>query len=56
MTENDASEKWRNSEAATLSQIIQQRLKKLQNPTDCQSAKKIHCTNNPSGCGIGKFR
>ncbi len=56
MTENDASEKWRNIEATALSQIMQQYLSKLQNPTDCHSAKKIHCANNWRGCGIGKFR
>jgi hypothetical protein len=51
MTESDGSGEWRNIEAAELGQIMQQRLSKMQNPTNCRSAKKIHCNYFVSGIG-----
>lgn len=43
---------WREKEAQELSDIVQKRLHKLQNPDDCKSAKKLLCNVN-KGCGYG---
>ena len=43
---------WQQKELSELSQLVQQRLHKLQNPNDCSSAKKLICQIN-KGCGYG---
>lgn len=43
---------WREKEHSDLSQLVQQRIHKLQNPKDCESAKKLICQLNKS-CGYG---
>lgn len=52
MKENDGYEEWRRQEAEDLSDLVQQRLTKLQNPSDCNSAQKLLCNLN-KGCGYG---
>ena len=46
MKENDGYEEWRRQEAEDLSDVVQQRLFKLQNPADCNSAQKLLCNLN----------
>ena len=43
---------WRKEEHAKLSKLVQHRLQRLQNPQDCDSAKKLICDLN-KGCGYG---
>jgi len=52
MKELDGHESWRKDEAKALSDLVQARLKHLQNPTDCNSARKLVCNLN-KGCGYG---
>lgn len=48
----NVNRKWREDEHNQLSQLVQQRIHKLQNPKDCSSAKKLICQLNKS-CGYG---
>lgn len=48
----DGLEEWREHEAEELSTLVQKRLYYLQNPQDCNSAKKLVCNLN-KGCGYG---
>ncbi|TRY62878.1 hypothetical protein TCAL_10341 [Tigriopus californicus] len=48
----DGFEQWRKNEAKSLSDLVQKRIYTLQNPSDCQSAKKLLCSLN-KGCGFG---
>nr|XP_022901745.1 alpha-(1,6)-fucosyltransferase [Onthophagus taurus] len=50
--EIDGFATWRELEATELSNLVQKRLKYLQNPADCESAKKLVCNLN-KGCGFG---
>lgn len=43
---------WRAKEAASLSDLVQRRLRYLQNPKDCSTARKLLCNLN-KGCGYG---
>ena len=43
---------WRKEEHAKLSKLVQHRLQRLQNPQDCDAAKKLICDLN-KGCGYG---
>lgn len=43
---------WRKREHENLSKLVQKRLHRLQNPADCQAAKKLVCELN-KGCGYG---
>ncbi|KAK4887718.1 hypothetical protein RN001_003989 [Aquatica leii] len=52
LTEVDGYKVWRDKEIADLSNIVQKRLYRLQNPTDCKNAKKIVCTISYF-CGFG---
>ncbi|XP_018333907.1 alpha-(1,6)-fucosyltransferase [Agrilus planipennis] len=52
LSEADGYAKWREKEAESLSNIVQERLRYLQNPTDCANAKKLICNIN-KGCGYG---
>ncbi|XP_018333906.2 alpha-(1,6)-fucosyltransferase-like [Agrilus planipennis] len=52
LSEADGYAKWREREAESLSNIVQERLKYLQNPSDCANAKKLICNIN-KGCGYG---
>jgi glycoprotein 6-alpha-L-fucosyltransferase len=52
MYEHDGYETFRKREAQDLSDLVQKRIKSLQNPQDCQSAKKLLCNLN-KGCGYG---
>lgn len=48
----DGHDDWRKGEAEDLSALVQARLKYLQNPEDCNSARKLVCNLN-KGCGYG---
>ncbi|ALC49021.1 FucT6 [Drosophila busckii] len=48
----DGYEAWREKESNELSDLVQRRLHHLQNPTDCQTARKLVCKLN-KGCGYG---
>lgn len=37
---------WREQEASDLSSLVQKRLHTLQNPTDCEKARKLVCNLN----------
>lgn len=39
----DEHEQWRRNEAESLSDLVQPRLKRLQNPKDCSTARKLIC-------------
>jgi hypothetical protein len=55
MSKNDGYEKWRQKEAVDLSNTMQMKIQIMQNPAYCGSAKKLYCTDNGGGCGIGNF-
>lgn len=42
----DGYEQWRRTEAESLSDLVQRRLKYLQNPKDCGAARKLICRLN----------
>lgn len=42
----DGYEQWRQNEAEQLSDLVQRRLKRLQNPADCSQARKLVCRLN----------
>ena len=44
--------RWRKQELENLSKVVQRRLRRLQNPADCQTVKKLVCELN-KGCGYG---
>ncbi|XP_022644027.1 alpha-(1,6)-fucosyltransferase-like isoform X1 [Varroa jacobsoni] len=48
----DGYERWRRGEAQALHTAVMDRIRTLQNPADCFSAKKLICTLN-KGCGYG---
>ncbi|XP_071509730.1 alpha-(1,6)-fucosyltransferase-like [Diadema antillarum] len=48
----DGYAEWRRKEAKELSDLVQKRLRYLQNPQDCDTAKKLVCNLN-KGCGYG---
>ncbi|XP_041468749.1 alpha-(1,6)-fucosyltransferase-like isoform X1 [Lytechinus variegatus] len=48
----DGYSSWRQKEAKELTNLVQQRLRYLQNPKDCSKAKKLVCNLN-KGCGYG---
>ncbi|ETN58391.1 alpha-(1,6)-fucosyltransferase [Anopheles darlingi] len=50
--ETDGYEAWRHREAIELSDLVQKRLTKLQNPDNCSTARKLLCRLN-KGCGYG---
>ena len=52
MSEVDGHSDWRLQEAKDLENLVQKRLKTLQNPKDCLSAKKLLCHLNKV-CGYG---
>ncbi|CAH2041646.1 unnamed protein product, partial [Iphiclides podalirius] len=52
LPELDGYQEWRRNEAANVSDLIQRRLKYLQNPADCREARKVICNLN-KGCGFG---
>lgn len=52
LSQYDGYEDWRKEEFRDLKNIVQGRLHYLQNPKDCNSAKKIVCNLN-KGCGYG---
>ena len=52
LAEVDGHADWRLQEARELEALVQKRLKTLQNPPDCASAKKLLCNLN-KGCGYG---
>lgn len=52
LAEVDGYATWREKESNDLSNLVQSRFKKLQNPSDCKSAKKLVCSLN-KGCGYG---
>ena len=46
MKETDGHDQWRQTEARDLSDLVQARLKHLQNPEDCSKARKLVCKLN----------
>ncbi|XP_072942297.1 alpha-(1,6)-fucosyltransferase [Epargyreus clarus] len=52
LPELDGYHEWRQAEAANVSDLIQRRLRYLQNPPDCREARKVICNLN-KGCGFG---
>ncbi|KAH8287618.1 hypothetical protein KR054_010905 [Drosophila jambulina] len=52
LRQSDGYELWRQKEARDLSDLVQRRLHYLQNPSDCQNARKLVCKLN-KGCGYG---
>lgn len=46
MSAVDGYEEWRQKESQELTNLVQERFKYLQNPEDCDSAKKLVCTLN----------
>ncbi|BES93248.1 Alpha-(1,6)-fucosyltransferase [Nesidiocoris tenuis] len=52
LSEEDGFNSWRLKEAVALSDLVQRRLTYLQNPSDCENAKKLVCKLN-KGCGFG---
>ncbi|XP_012256247.2 alpha-(1,6)-fucosyltransferase [Athalia rosae] len=48
----DGYQDWREKESKDLSDLVQRRFKYLQNPEDCDRAKKLICSLN-KGCGFG---
>ena len=52
LAENDGHAEWRLNEANALRAIVQNRLKSLQNPSECSSARKLVCNLNKD-CGYG---
>ncbi|XP_042873706.1 alpha-(1,6)-fucosyltransferase-like [Penaeus japonicus] len=49
----DGRGEWRRREAEDLSELIQHRLRVLQNPKDCDSARKLYCEFSGWNRGIG---
>ncbi|EEB15853.1 alpha-(1,6)-fucosyltransferase, putative [Pediculus humanus corporis] len=52
LSKEDGFSSWRKSESASLAAELEKRLKLLQNPEDCTTAKKLICNLN-KGCGFG---
>lgn len=52
LPELDGYHEWRVAEAANVSDLVQRRLRYLQNPPDCRDARKLICNLN-KGCGFG---
>lgn len=48
----DGHGEWREKESRELSDLVQRRFYHLQNPSDCNTAKKLTCSLN-KGCGFG---
>lgn len=48
----DGYEAWRKQEVKDLSDLVQKRLNYLQNPSECNKARKLICRLN-KGCGYG---
>lgn len=46
------SSDWRHKEAESLADLVQRRIRYVQNPSDCSKAKKLLCNLN-KGCGYG---
>lgn len=52
LTKADGYNEWRKKESQDLSDLVQRRFRYLQNPSDCNKAKKLICSLN-KGCGFG---
>ncbi|CAB0032297.1 unnamed protein product [Trichogramma brassicae] len=52
LSESDGYNSWRKNEITELSTLVQQRFRNLQNPIDCDNARKLICNIN-KGCGFG---
>ncbi|ODM92730.1 Alpha-(1,6)-fucosyltransferase [Orchesella cincta] len=52
LRQEDGYETYRERETQELSKIMQNRIRTLQNPPDCEKAKKVVCSIN-KGCGFG---
>ncbi|XP_017767403.1 PREDICTED: alpha-(1,6)-fucosyltransferase [Eufriesea mexicana] len=52
LTKADGYDEWRKREAKELSDLVQRRFRYLQNPSDCNKARKLVCSLN-KGCGFG---
>jgi len=50
LRQSDGYEAWRHKEARELSDLVQRRLHHLQNPSDCQNARKLVCKLNKVRC------
>ena len=49
LSKEDGFSSWRKSESASLAAELEKRLKLLQNPEDCTTAKKLICNLNKVG-------
>lgn len=56
LAEVDGYSAWREKEAYSLSDLVQRRLKYLQNPSDCNNAKKLICNLNKVSAAVYKLR
>ncbi|XP_049875069.1 alpha-(1,6)-fucosyltransferase isoform X2 [Pectinophora gossypiella] len=52
LAEADGHAEWRAHAARQLSRLVQRRLRALQHPPDCRTARKLLCSLN-KGCGFG---
>uniref|UniRef100_UPI00398F397B alpha-(1,6)-fucosyltransferase isoform X2 n=1 Tax=Pristiophorus japonicus TaxID=55135 RepID=UPI00398F397B len=52
LSQTDGAAEWREKEAKDLTDLVQRRITYLQNPKDCNKAKKLVCNIN-KGCGYG---
>ena len=53
LAENDGFSAWRAKESHELTSLVQSKIKQLQNPSNCEQAKKLVCHLNHFGCGFG---
>lgn len=51
MRENDGHDEWRENEILELSEIVQKRIHHIQNPSDCELARKVACKLDKCGYG-----
>lgn len=56
MMRNDNYENWRHKESQDLSDLVQRRLEYLQNPEDCNTAKKLICRLNKVNSILNKLK
>lgn len=54
MVSHDGYERWRKKELMELEELVQKRLIYLQNPENCDEAKKVYFGPNKFDCGLGK--
>ena len=53
LSESDGYKRWRKREAKSLDNLVQERIHRLQNPQECNGAKKLVCNLEGLRCGFG---